>query len=73
MSDNDVKIYIGFSSDAVEAIDQIAERTSRSRVEVVRRALALYMLVDEEILEEPLKRRVSITKGRKILSTFVID
>ena len=66
------KILIAIANDTTEELDRLAEKQGTTRVDIIRRALALYMIADREISENPAKRRVSITQGDKILESFVL-
>lgn len=65
-----MKKLFEFSSDLLAALDKVARRKGLSREDVVRQALALYFLADEEIAKNKTHRRVAIIEDGEIVSEY---
>ena len=63
------KILIAIAPDANLELERLATKYSTTKADTIRRALALFIIVDQSI-EENSKRRLAITEGRKIIEIF---
>lgn len=60
------------SSDLADELERIAAENNKSKADVMRQALALYFLVNEEVGRDKKNRRVAIVEGKKILDRYVL-
>jgi hypothetical protein len=66
------RMVLAFSEDTVSELERVADKYAISKLEVVRRALALYLLVDEELGIDPKHRKLAISEGDKIIERIAI-
>lgn len=60
------------SSELAEELDRIAAAKEKSKVDVLRQALGLYFLVNQEINKNKKDRRIAIVENDKILEKYVL-
>lgn len=67
------KMTVDFNEQVTEMIDDLAHREGRSKAEVLRRAIAVYKFLDDEVREGKEEgRRVAVTdKDRQVLKEVV--
>jgi predicted transcriptional regulator len=66
------RITIEFPEQVDKILKELAEKGDTSKVDVIRRALALYNYVNKEVKEKDLKLAVA-DEGDKILKEIVLD
>ena len=66
------RITIEFPEQVDKILRELAEKGDTSKVDVIRRALALYNYVDKEVKEKDLKLAVADEED-KILKEIVLD
>ena len=66
------RITIEFPEQVDKILKELAEKGDTSKVDVIRRALALYNYVNKEVKEKDLKLAVA-DEGDKILTEIVLD
>jgi predicted transcriptional regulator len=64
------KLTVEFSDKMNEILEQLAQEKDTSKVEVLRRAVALYKYLDSEQQDE--SNRVSITRDGKAVKDIVM-
>jgi predicted transcriptional regulator len=65
------RITIEFPEQVDKILKELAEKGDTSKVDVIRRALALYNYVDKEVKEKDLK--LTVSDEDKILKEIVLD
>ena len=65
------KLTVEFNDKMNETLEQLAEEKKTSKVDVLRRAVALYKYLEEE-QKEGGNKRVSITQNDNILKDIVL-
>jgi len=65
------RITIEFPEQVDKILKELAEKGDTSKVDVIRRALALYNYVDKEVKEKDLK--LTVSDKDKILKEIVLD
>jgi hypothetical protein len=65
------KLTVEFNERMNEMLEELAAREGTTKVDILRRALALYRYVDEEVGENK-KRRVAITEDDRVLKEIVL-
>ena len=65
------RITIEFPEQVDKILRELAEKGDTSKVDVIRRALALYNYVNKEVKEKDLK--LTISDDDKILKEIVLD
>ena len=65
------KLTVEFNDDLDKVISDLAAKKHMSKVDVLRRAIALYNYVEKEAASDP-DKRVSITKDGQRLTDIVL-
>jgi hypothetical protein len=65
------KLTVEFNDKMNEILDQLANEKGTTKVDVLRRAVALYRYLDSEQNPEE-NKRVSITQGDKVVKDIVL-
>lgn len=65
------KLTVEFSERMNEMLEGLAAKEETTKVDIIRRALALYKYVEEEVGESD-KRRVAITEDDRVLKEIVL-
>ena len=66
------KLTVEFSDGMTKLLESLARKNGTTKVDVIRRALALYNYVDEEVLDKK-GRKLSITESdNKILKDLIV-
>jgi hypothetical protein len=65
------KLTVEFNDKMSEILEKLANEKGTSKVDVLRKAVALYRYLDSETKDEK-DRKVSITKGDKVLKDVVL-
>ena len=66
------RLTVEFPEQVDEILKDLAKKGQTSKVDVIRRALALYNYVDREVKEKDLKLSV-IDRSDKVLKEIVLD
>jgi hypothetical protein len=64
------RMILGLAEDTSAMIEGVANDKAVSKLEIVRRALALYLLIQEEMKKDK-KIKPALVKDGKIISTLV--
>ena len=66
------KLTVEFSDGMTKLLESLARKNGTTKVDVIRRALALYNYVDEEVLEKK-GRKLSITEDdNKVIKDLIV-
>ncbi len=65
------KLTIEFNDSLNEILRQLADKDGTTKVDIIRRALALYKYVDEEVSKND-KRKLAIAEDDKVLREIVL-
>jgi predicted transcriptional regulator len=65
------KLTVEFNDGMNELLQELAARDRTTKVDIIRRALALYRYVIEET-DKPEKRRLAIAEGDKVVKEIVL-
>jgi predicted transcriptional regulator len=65
------KLTVEFNDKMNDILEKLANESGTSKVEVLRKAVALYRYLDSETKDEG-DKKVSITKGDKVLKDVVL-
>ena len=65
------KLTVEFNDKMSEILDQLANEKGTTKVDVLRRAVALYRYLDSEQNPEE-NKKVSITQGDKVVKDIVL-
>ena len=65
------KLTIEFNDGWNGMLEKLAAKEGRTKVDIIRRALALYKYVEEEVGESD-KRRLAIAEDDKVLKEIVL-
>jgi predicted transcriptional regulator len=64
------KLTVEFNDKMSQILDKLAQEKGTSKVEVLRRAVALYKYLDSEANQQD--KKVSITKGDRVVKDIVL-
>jgi predicted transcriptional regulator len=65
------KLTVEFNDRMNEMLEQLAAKEDTTKVDILRRALALYRYVEQEVGDND-RRRVAITEDDKVLKEIVL-
>jgi len=65
------KLTVEFNDKMNDILEKLAEEKGTTKVDVLRRAVALYRYLDSETNEEE-NKKVSITRGDKVVKDIVL-
>ncbi len=65
------KLTIEFNDRMNDVLEQLATKDDTSKVDIIRRALALYKYVDEEVGGND-RRKLAIAEDEKVLKEIVL-
>ncbi len=65
------KLTVEFNDRMRDMLEELAAKEGTTRVDVIRRALALLKYVDDEVSEND-KRRLAITENDKVVKEIVL-
>jgi len=65
------KLTVEFSDDLSRVLNELSDKKGVSKVDVLRRAIALYNYVDKQVASDP-EKRVSITREGKPVTDIVL-
>ncbi|MDP2935030.1 MAG: hypothetical protein Q8O86_00910 [Dehalococcoidia bacterium] len=66
------KLTVEFNDRMNQMLEDLAAKDKTTKVSVIRRALALYKFVEEEVKDKD-KRRLAITEGEKVIKEIVVS
>jgi len=66
------KLTVQFDSKVNKLIQELAERKSTTKTEIIRRALITYKYLDDETLDDDKRVSVTSTKEDKILKDIIL-
>jgi predicted transcriptional regulator len=65
------KLTVEFNDRMNEMLEQLAQEEDTSKVDIIRRALALYKYVEDEVREND-KRKLAIAEGDEVIKEIVL-
>jgi predicted transcriptional regulator len=65
------KLTVEFNERMNEMLEALAAKEDTTKVDIIRRALALYKYVEEEVRENE-RRRLAIAEGDKVVKEIVL-
>lgn len=65
------KLTVEFNERVNQMLEELAVREETTKVDIIRRALALYRYVEDEVGESE-KRRLAITEDDKVVKEIVL-
>lgn len=65
------KLTVEFNDRMNEMLEELAAKEDTTKVDVIRRALALYKYVEDEVGDSD-KRRLAISEGDRVLKEIVV-
>ena len=66
------RTLFAIQDDTAKELNQLAHKKNITSLDVIKRALALYMLLDTELIGFP-KRELAIVEDNRIITKIIID